>query len=81
MKTLLAVLALSIVSNAAMADGFAPWAMRATQPHAIIEAPVKLAPIGFAPWRELMPPADIIDTTAHFGAIGASAFRPWHMPS
>jgi len=80
MKTLLAALTLSFVSNVAMADGFAPWALRAVQPTAI-EMPGKLAPIGFVPWRELTPPADRIDTTVHFGAMGASAFRPWHMPS
>lgn len=81
MKTLLAALTLSFVSNAVMADGFAPWAMRAAQPHAVIQAPAKVAPIGFAPWRERMPPADTIDSAVHFGATGASAFRPWHMPS
>ena len=80
MKTLLAALTLSFASNAAMADGFAPWAMRTTQPHATIEMPARLAPSGFAPWRERMPPADTIDTV-HFGAFGASAFRPWLMPS
>jgi len=81
MKTLLAALTLSFISSAAMADGFAPWAMRSMQPHTAIEMPAKLTPTGFAPWRERMPPADRIDTTEHFGAIDASAFRPWYMPS
>jgi hypothetical protein len=81
MKTLIAALSLSLLSNVAQADGFAPWNARTVPAEPAGAAAAVVPPIGFAPWRDLSVPADAIDTTARISANGASAFRPWSVAS
>lgn len=81
MKTLLALIALSFASHAALADGFAPWATLPALVDPASEASAAIAPAGFAPWRERMPPTDPVDATVHLGTTDGGGFRPWYMPS
>lgn len=81
MKTLIAALSLSLMSNLAQADGFAPWSGRALVPDAQTVPSAMTAPAGFAPWRDLLPRTAASDDAIDVGMRAGSAFRPWYMPS
>ena len=83
MKNLIIALTMSLASQAALAEGFAPWAghARVIDPPAAAGTGPASAPIGFAPWRERAVLPDVIDTETRFGSTGGSAFRPWTMAS
>jgi hypothetical protein len=75
MNKLLAALALTLLSNAALADGFAPWQSRAVRPDTASDAAMVM-PTGFAPWRDRDSAPDAAGSDTRFVAM-PSVFRPW----
>ncbi|MEQ8664017.1 MAG: hypothetical protein RLW62_24630 [Gammaproteobacteria bacterium] len=76
MKNLIIALSLTVLSNGAFADTFAPWETRmapATRADAVAARP---APSGFAPWRDRAVTIEMPDALP-IGAVPPSVFRPW----
>lgn len=76
MKTLITAAVLALASNVVQADGFAPWETREVRPDVVTDS-ADVAPIGFAPWREINQLPDMPDTDVRFSVNFGSVFRPW----